>query len=221
MTIERQAAAGAAELEWASEGEWENDAAPRSVTITHLQMLTPPTRRPLETPANVRIERVGHPTPELARWLYSVVGGPYRWYERLGWSRQQWQVELEETGSEIWLIYLDGTPAGYCQLHVTVAANEGSMSSETEILYFGLMQFAQGQGLGKAFLEAMIANAWSIDRRHPLPAVSRVWVHTCDLDGPFALANYQKRGLEIMKSETHTEVILKHPLSSWESMFAS
>ena len=30
---------------------------------------------------------------------------------------------------------------------------------------------------------------------------SRVWVHTCDLDGPASLANYQARGFRIFKTE--------------------
>jgi hypothetical protein len=33
------------------------------------------------------------------------------------------------------------------------------------------------------------------------PAPSRVWVHTCTLDHPGALANYQARGFAIYKVE--------------------
>ena len=31
---------------------------------------------------------------------------------------------------------------------------------------------------------------------------SRVWVHTCSLDGPTALANYQARGFRLYDTKT-------------------
>jgi hypothetical protein len=46
-------------------------------------------------------------------------------------------------------------------------------------------------------LTSAIEEAWRI-----LPPVSRVWVHTCNLDHPSALANYQARGMAIYKKET-------------------
>lgn len=192
------------------------------VTITYLHMLERAQAQVLSAlPAGVRIERTMHATPELARWLYATVGGPWYWYERLGWSREKWLNELEEAGSEIWLLSVDGTPAGYCQLAAHVESRNGEMSAETEILYFGLMDFARGRGLGKAFLQHMIVNAWTLAERHPLPAIGRVWVHTCTLDGPYALANYQTRGLEIYGSSTETVSLPAEPLGSWRAMFAT
>lgn len=192
------------------------------VTITYLQMTDKDAAQlPGESPANVRIERAEHATPELARWLYAVVGGPWQWNERLGWSREKWQEELGESGSEIWLLTVDGTPAGYCQLAAHVESRDGVLSAESEILYFGLMEFARGRGLGKLFLQHMIINAWTLAERHPLPVIKRVWVHTCTLDGPYALANYQARGLEIYGSETERELVLAGPLGSWRAMFAT
>ncbi len=207
----------------ANEVQWGEDYRPRAVTITHLEMVEAPQGWPAVPPAGVRIERVKHVTPELVRWLYSVVGGPYRWYERLGWDRESWASELAEQGSEVWLVSVDGTPAGYCQLASEVVSDAGAdkYSTEVEILYFGLMQWAHGRGLGRIFLEQMIHQAWKLSERHALPQVSRVWVHTCDLDAPAALVNYQARGMEICKVEEHSEIVLKHPLSSWEAMFES
>lgn len=197
--------------------QWGEDSTPRNVVITHLEMFSPPHETPAKVPAGVGVARAEYATPELVRWLYSVVGGPYRWYERLGWSREDWHDELCDAGSEIWLLTFGGTPAGYCQLHAEINAKG---STETEILYFGLMNWAQGQGFGKVFLQQMLQHAWDLDARHPLPPVSRVWVHTCDLDGEHALDNYQGRGLVVSKRETYQEVVLKEPLSSWDAMFA-
>lgn len=192
----------------------------QNVTITYLEMKDARGgQTPDSLPAGVRIERAVHATPELARWLYSVVGGPWRWYERLSWTHRQWADELTEAGAEIWLLTVDGTPAGYCQLAAHVESAGGETHTETEILYFGLLDFARGQGLGKAFLQTMIQQAWCLDQRHPLPPVQRVWVHTCTLDGPHALPNYQARGLHIYGSHTEEELIPHQQLSSWQAMF--
>ncbi|MBM7050642.1 MULTISPECIES: GNAT family N-acetyltransferase [unclassified Rothia (in: high G+C Gram-positive bacteria)] len=192
----------------------------QDVTITYLQMLQAPADKgEAVLPENARLERVEHPTPELARWLYSAVGGPWRWYERLTWSFQQWADELAEAGAEIWLLTVNGTPSGYCQLAAHVETSNRQAHTETEILYFGLLENTHGQGLGRALLTAMVNRAWDLHTRHPLPPVKRVWVHTCTLDGAHALANYQRRGFEIYGSHTEEEIIPKEPLTGWQSMF--
>jgi GNAT superfamily N-acetyltransferase len=56
--------------------------------------------------------------------------------------------------------------------------------------YFGLLPPFLGQGIGGALLTAAIERAWAMDAR-------RVWVHTCTLDHPAALRNYQARGFRL------------------------
>lgn len=203
------------------QADWGVEAYPQDVTITSLQMLDSAlAEQPSELPQGVRIERAQHVTPELVRWFYAVVGGPYRWYERLGWSREHWQEELDSEGSEVWILTLDGTPAGYCQLSAELTASSIAPTADVEILYFGLMDWAHGKGLGRLFLQTVIQRAWDIPNRHHLPEVHRVWVHTCNLDGPHALANYQARGLSVYEVEQHQEIVLKQPLGSWSAMFA-
>ena len=65
-----------------------------------------------------------------------------------------------------------------------------------EIAYFGLLPGAIGQGLGKHLLSCAVRDAWALG-----PA--RVWLHTCTLDHPHALPNYQKRGFAPYKTETY------------------
>ncbi|PYO77587.1 MAG: GNAT family N-acetyltransferase [Gemmatimonadetes bacterium] len=65
-----------------------------------------------------------------------------------------------------------------------------------EIAYFGLFPDAIGQGLGKHILSCAVRDAWALE-----PA--RVWLHTCTLDHPAALPNYQKRGFAPYKTETY------------------
>jgi len=75
-----------------------------------------------------------------------------------------------------------GTPAGYFELE-----RDGDA---VEIVSFGLLPAFIGRGLGKRLLDAAARRAWALGPQ-------RVWVHTCSLDGPAALANYRGRGFEI------------------------
>ena len=65
-----------------------------------------------------------------------------------------------------------------------------------EIAYFGLAPGAIGLGLGKHLLSCAVRDAWAA-------GPSRVWVHTCTLDHPHALPNYQTRGFTVYRTETY------------------
>jgi hypothetical protein len=47
------------------------------------------------------------------------------------------------------------------------------------------------------------------------PGAKRVWLHTCTLDHPRALPNYQAQGFEIYKSEEKVEHLPDGPLGFW------
>lgn len=181
------------------------------VTTTTLQMLQPPawTARPL--PDEARLDRADGVTPEFARFLYGLVGGPWHWTDRLEWTRQQWAEELAEPGTEFWVLYGEGVPWGYIHLHPVVAED----GTHVEVRYFGLSEQAIGRGLGGRLLEHGITAAWSLTQRVDLPRVSRVWVHTCSLDGPAALANYQSRGFVPCGTEDENQEVAAEPLGSW------
>ena len=63
-------------------------------------------------PEDVRIDLVPNPSPEFARYLYAVVGGPWTWTDRLGWTREQWLADLGVAGTETYVAYVGGEPAG-------------------------------------------------------------------------------------------------------------
>ena len=77
-----------------------------------------------------------------------------------------------------------------------------------EIAYFGLLPQFVGRGLGGALLTATIERAWQLKPR-------RVWVHTCTLDHPSALANYQARGFRIYKHETEDNDLPERAPGPW------
>lgn len=165
--------------------------------------------RPL--PQGAAIDLVELPTPEFVRWLYAAVGGPWRWTDRLGWSREQWVEDLTRPGTEVHVLYVGGAPAGYVHLD---ALTDGP-GSRTEIVYFGLLEHAIGRGFGALLLSYGIEMAWTLPERRGLSPAHQVWLHTCDLDGPHALANYQARGFEITKESTDEQDYPAEPLGAW------
>ncbi|GGO03696.1 N-acetyltransferase [Microbispora rosea subsp. aerata] len=161
------------------------------VTTWYLEQTSPADLRPGRPPAiPAQVARAEVPSPEFSRFLYTAVGGDWQWTERLPWTWKQWKEWLDRPGVETWVAWVRGTPAGYVELD----ARDG----EVEIAYFGLLPYAIGQGLGGWLLGEGTARAWDIAGRRPeLPPTRRVWVHTCSLDGPVALANYKARGFRI------------------------
>ncbi|PJJ44601.1 acetyltransferase (GNAT) family protein [Glutamicibacter mysorens] len=170
------------------------------VTVTYLQQLNPAEviSSSKSLPEDARIELAQEITPEFSRFLYQSVGSELNWADRLDSTREQWEEVLRRPGSETWVLYQQGAPKGYVEL-VTEVVEAGS---EVEIFYFGLFPEATGRGLGGVLLSEALRQAWTLGSRWTqLPAVSRVWLHTCSLDGPAALPNYQARGLKIYRTE--------------------
>ena len=84
--------------------------------------------------------------------------------------------------------WVEGVPAGSHELE--------EQGRSVEIVLFGLVERFFGRGLGGWLLTEALQRALSLE------GVDRVWLHTCSLDGPAALANYQARGLRIFDTTT-------------------
>ena len=184
------------------------------VTVTFLQQLSSSEVIPVakSLPDTARIELAAGITPEYSRFLYQCVGSELNWADRLDSTREQWNEVLQRPGSETWVLYLDGSPKGYFEL-VTAS---GPTGSEVEIFYFGLFPEATGQGLGGVLLTEALNSAWSLATRWPgIPGITRVWLHTCSLDGPAALPNYQARGLKIYRTEVEDSQVRDASLGLW------
>src|SRR5262245_40814225 len=141
------------------------------------------------------------PCPELNRFLYTAVGARWWWYSRLEWDYTRWLTYLDRPELETWVAYVSGTPAGYFEL-------ERQADAVVELVYFGLLDRFTGHGLGGALLTAALTCAWDM-------GAQRVWVHTCSLDHPHALANYQARGFHIERVEAQMETLPDAPLEPW------
>jgi len=173
------------------------------VTIYYLEMTAPdqllPSRHAGDS-ADLIQARI--PSPELNRFLYTAVGGDWYWVDRLTWTYQQWLAWLDRPEQETWVLYVEGTPAGYFELDQQAAGN-------VEIAYFGLLPRFVGRGFGGYLLTQTIRRAWQIE------GARRVWVHTCSLDHPNALAAYQARGLRLYDEQTAWVDLPAKPPGPW------
>ena len=172
------------------------------VTTYYLEMTDPHELRPKRLAhEDLEIKQAQVPSPELNRFLYTAVGGDWYWIERLNWTYQQWCDWLDRPALQTWVAYVSGTPAGYFELEAQAEGN-------VEIAYFGLLPHCVGKGLGGHLLTVALERAWRMD-------AARVWVHTCTLDHPSALANYCARGLRIYREETQAQEIPDSSPGPW------
>ncbi len=158
------------------------------VRVTSLEMTAPPEMR-VPTPAGAALVVVDAPRPDLSRDFYANVGGDWHWVDRRDWTLEQWTAWVDRPEHHLLICEHEGDPAGYAEL-------EEQPGGHVEIAYFGLLSQARGHGLGRWWLAAVTAYAWS------LSDTGRVWVRTCDLDSPAALPNYLRRGFAEFAEET-------------------
>ncbi|HKG23336.1 MAG TPA: GNAT family N-acetyltransferase [Blastocatellia bacterium] len=169
------------------------------VTRTYLQMGAPEELRSAHLAdervrvERVRVERAINCPASFFRYLYAEVGRPYHWTDRLAWTDGDLRARLSDPRVSLWLMLVEGSPAGYFELE---KHGDGSV----EIAYFGLLGEFFGRGLGKHLLTVAAESAWA-------EGATRVWLHTCTLDGPAAMPNYLSRGFKPFKQEKYfTEI---------------
>lgn len=158
------------------------------MVITYLEMTQVPNRvaapHRTEKLALMRLER---PIPSFYRYLYNVVGEEWLWYERRLMDDDTLCDIVHHPKVELYVLYVGGNPAGFVELDMRVA-------EEVELAYFGLLPPFIGRGLGHYLLDWAVDEAWRGGPR-------RVWVHTCNLDHPHAIAVYQRAGFVPYRQE--------------------
>jgi GNAT superfamily N-acetyltransferase len=150
------------------------------VIVTFLEMRQPPRNYPpMPTNRPIALLKARNIPLHFDRYLIDRVGRKWHWVNILRMPDEELAAYLAEEGRDIRVLYLEGVPAGFFDLK-----REGAV---VEIAFFGMMEQAMGQGLGRWFLGAAIEAAWSM-------GPDRVTVQTCTLDHPAALPLYQKLG---------------------------
>lgn len=123
---------------------------------------------------------------QVNKFLYQFVGAAWDWTNKLKLSDTDWQAYAENDNLRTWIAYYQGAPAGYFEL-------QQQPNHTVELVYFGLAENFIGKGFGGYLLSQAIQAAWD------WAGTQRVWVHTCSLDHPSALKNYQARGFTLYK----------------------
>jgi GNAT superfamily N-acetyltransferase len=127
------------------------------------------------------------------RELYRGVGHDWNWRDRDSWTDEQLAAHLADPRVHVVALRREEETVGYFEL-VRHAGDD------VEIAYFGLLPGFIGQGLGAHLLTEAVEAAWRL-------GASEVWLHTCTLDHPAALANYRARGFEPFRTETYHTTI--------------
>lgn len=161
----------------------------------------------LDHPEGLRARRVSDPMVSVERerpisapqyrHLYAAVGHAWHWRDRDAWSDAQLQAQLDQPDVHVFVMRVGGEIAGYVELQRHAAG-------DVEIVYFGLVPAFIGLGLGAHLLTVAIEEAASI-------GATSVWLHTCSLDHPAALANYQARGFVPFRVEQYETELAGHP----------
>lgn len=154
------------------------------VTITYLEQ----TERPVLSPAphpkrKMAILRAEHPPTHFYRYIYRLVGDPYKWVSRRRLDDDALKEIIQDPAVYVYVLYVDGVPGGFAEI-------DGRDAETHEIKFFGLSPDFIGGGLGRYFLTNIIDLAWS---RGP----ERVQLETCSLDHPAALPLYQQLGFRV------------------------
>jgi len=163
------------------------------VRVYYLEMLAPNARTAPAPPGELTVLHARRPSVAYYRFLYNAVGKEYHWYSRGRLPDVELAALIQDPRDEVHVLHVDGVPAGFAEL-------DRRQPGEIELVQFGLIGEFIGRGLGKHFLQWVIDKAWSYGPR-------RFWLHTCTLDHPAALPNYQKAGFAIYKEETITREI--------------
>ena len=83
------------------------------VTTTYLQMNAASELRPRLSPdPSFVVREASLPQWRLNRFLYSLVGEQWAWFDKLQWSDQQWQDYVGSEDLRTFVAFLDGNIAG-------------------------------------------------------------------------------------------------------------
>jgi GNAT superfamily N-acetyltransferase len=163
--------------------------------ITHyLQMHGRPEPAPVAAPRpGLSIVHAVQPTVRWYRFLYETAGAPWQWVDRTRLTDDELGAIVRHPDVAVHVLFADGVPVGYLELD---ARGE---DGDVELAYFGIFPDFIGQKLGPYLL------SWGIHRAWDDPATRRLWVHTCSLDHPSALALYQRHGFVKYDEQRHTD----------------
>jgi GNAT superfamily N-acetyltransferase len=150
-----------------------------AAVVTHLEMTARPAQRS-DPPGAWTLRRFETPDLNWFRDLYRRVGEEWLWFSRLQMSDADLAAIIHAPLVEVHALVQDGRDEGLLELDFREAG-------QCELAFFGVTSKLIGSGAGSWLMNRALERAWSRQ-------VARVWVHTCTLDHPAAVAFYQRSG---------------------------
>jgi GNAT superfamily N-acetyltransferase len=150
-----------------------------AAVVMHLEMTARPAPRP--DPAGAwTLRRMERPALDWFRDLYRRVGEEWLWFSRIRMSDAGLSAIIHSPLVEVYALEHEGRDEGLLELDFREAG-------QCELAFFGVTAKLIGSGAGRWLMNRALELAWS-------RPVGRVWVHTCTIDHPSALAFYQRSG---------------------------
>ncbi len=160
--------------------------------VTYLEMTERPAINEMSS-TKVELRRIHNADLEWYRAIYRRVGAQWLWFSRLEMTDAQLSEQLARPGNELFVAERSGKEIGMAELDRSGASSSASSDSrEVEITSFGLFPESIGKGFGHPFMQQLLKQAWDA-------STTRVWLHTCNFDGPAALGFYIKCGFRPYK----------------------
>ena len=157
-----------------------------AAVVTHLEMTAPPARR-ADPPGSWTLRKVDAPTLPWYRDLFRRVGEDWLWFSRPRMTDTELAAIIHAPGVEVYALVADGRDEGLLEL-------DFREPRQCELTYFGVTAGLIGTGAARFLMNRALEIAWSRD-------VGRVWVHTCTLDHPSAVAFYQRSGFRAFRRQ--------------------
>jgi GNAT superfamily N-acetyltransferase len=150
-----------------------------AAVVTHLEMTERPALSP-DPQGAWTLRRVESPALDWYRDLYRRVGEEWLWFSRMQMADAGLAAIVHAPLVEIFALVHEGRDEGLLELDFRDAG-------QCEIAFFGVTAKLIGSGAGRWLMNRALQLAWS-------RPITRLWVHTCTLDHPSALAFYQRAG---------------------------
>ena len=151
-----------------------------AAVVTCLEMVARPT--PGAEPAEIpwRLRHVADPHPDWFRSLYRRVGADWLWFSRLQLADDALCGIIRDPAVALYALEYRASDEGLLELDFRQAP-------ECELSFFGVSAPLFGTGAGRWLMNRALELAWA-------RPIRRLWVHTCTLDHPRALAFYLRAG---------------------------
>ena len=143
-------------------------------------MFSPPLRRPDPANPSWTLRAVAQPSVDWYRELFHRIGDDWLWFSRHQLSDESLRAIIRDPRVVIHALEDGGRDEGLLELDFRADGN-------CELAFLGLTKAMLGRGAGRWLINRAFDLAWS-------RPIRRLWLHTCTLDHPDAVAFYMRSG---------------------------